>query len=184
MWSNKRDLNQKSDQSSEYERTWRFYSHFSRKMVASSPKSLKKVPISLFFWTPTRFLIQIFFIGPDTSCSSWKYMIARHYSSLLVLTAHFQEFSSLFPYHQKGRKWRKMNSKDEQWRDIIDIHKVRCISGPINEADLWAQFFKGMDFHCSLWIYVISRHCCSLLLFFCHFTAKMWKWLKMSSNEQ
>ena len=67
-------------------------------------------------------------------------MIARHYSSLLVLTAHFPEFSSIFPHHQECRKWRKWRvrtSNDEQWRDIIDIHKVRCISGPIKK--IWIK---------------------------------------------
>ena len=113
IWSNKNDLDKKSCWSSEKERNWHFYlwfwwagDHFSRKMRV-------KTPSSLVFWTLIRFLIQICFIGPHKCYSLWNNMIARHYSSLLVLTAHFQEFSSLFPYHQKGKKWRKMTSKDE-----------------------------------------------------------------------
>ena len=46
-----------------------------------SPKRLK----SFVFRSPTRFLIQIFFIGPKIHCSLCKYMISHHYCSLLLI---------------------------------------------------------------------------------------------------
>ena len=55
-------------------------------------KKAKKSPISLVFWTPMRFLIQIFFIGPEIHCILWKHMISRHCCSLLLITAHFHDF--------------------------------------------------------------------------------------------
>ena len=71
----------------------RFY-HFFRffEETAVFTKKAKKSPISLVFWTLMRFLIQIFFIGPEIHCSLWKHMISRHCCSLLLITAHFHDF--------------------------------------------------------------------------------------------
>ena len=88
-----------------------------------SPKRQK----SLVFRTPTRFLIQIFFIGPQIHFNLWKYVIPRHYSSLLVLTSHFSSFSvipGMRKIEENSVKWTLVSSNDEKWWEIIHYHKV------------------------------------------------------------
>ena len=71
---------------------------------------------SFVFRTPTRFLIQIFFNGPQIHSTLSKYLISRHYSSLLLTTAHFSSFSTI-PGKWKNRgKFREMDSSKHQWR--------------------------------------------------------------------
>jgi len=73
----------------------------------------KKALISLVFRTPTRFLIQIFLIGPEKHYSLWKYLISRHYCSLLLITAHFSSFSAFPGVRKKRGKLLKMSSSEQ-----------------------------------------------------------------------
>ena len=73
---------------------------------------------SLFFRSPTRFLIQIFFIGPEILCSLWKYKISRYWCSLLVIFGDFHTFSGpimVKKWCDTNWKWRITSSNDEKW---------------------------------------------------------------------
>ena len=103
------------------------------KLVAFLRKTFLKMPIrnstcshvgwrfsptlqkSLVFRTPTRFLIQIFFIGPEKHYSLWKYMMFHHCCSLLLTTAHFSSFSAFPEVRKKRGKFLKMSSSEQQW---------------------------------------------------------------------
>ena len=54
--------------------------------------------------------------------------------------------------------------------------------------DFWSKSFL-LDWICSvvyefMWFFIITAHCCSLLLIFGHISAKCRKWAVTSSNEQ
>ena len=74
--------------------------------------------------TQTRFLIQIFFIGPEIHYILRISKISRHCSSLLVLTRHFSSFSAFLVVRKKRGKFLKMSSKDEQWRVMTSNHII------------------------------------------------------------
>ena len=81
-------------------------------------ENTKNAKNRLFFRSPTRFLIQIFFIGPEILCSLWKYKISRHWCSLLLVTRHFQSFYTIFRSHNSQKVvWHqlKMTSNEQQW---------------------------------------------------------------------
>ena len=95
---------------------------------------------SFVFRTPTRFLIQIFFIGPEKHFNLWKYVITRHYSSLLVLTSHFSSFSvipGMRKIEENSVKWTLVSSNDEQWRATVYFYKLQGYSGPIKK--IWVK---------------------------------------------
>ena len=143
FWSNKKDLNQKSHRSSESERNWRIFCVFGEKLSSLHQKPQEKVRISLVFWTPVRYLIQIFFIRPEIHCSLRKYMISLHYSSLLAFFSHCHFLDC---YDQKIpemiRKWRVRTSNDEDWREIKFIRKQKRISSPIK--NVWIKNVVGL----------------------------------------
>ena len=77
-----------------------------------SPKN-RKMQKNSVFRSPTRFLIQTFFIGLEILCSLWIYMISRHCSSLLVLYSSFSRHFLDCQNPENPRNEGKMTSKDE-----------------------------------------------------------------------
>ena len=118
-WSNKKDLNGNRRRNSENDGFENALADVRWNTLGGdfSPKRQK----SFVLRTQTRFLIQIFFIGPEIHCSLWKYMICHHYSSLLLTTAHFGEFSAFLWVRKNRGKFPKM-SRSEQYR--IDPNTV------------------------------------------------------------
>ena len=101
---------------------------------------------SFVFRTPTRFLIQIFFIGPEKHFNLWKYVIPRHYSSLLVLTSHFSSFSvipGMRKIEENSVKWTLVSSNDEQWRATVYFYKLQGYSGPIKK--IWVKNISRVE---------------------------------------
>ena len=101
---------------------------------------------SFVFRTPTRFLIQIFFIGPEMHFNLWKYVNPRHYSSLLVLTSHFSSFSvipGMRKIEENSVKWTLVSSNDEQWRATVYFYKLQGYSGPIKK--IWVKNISRVE---------------------------------------
>ena len=121
-WSNKKDLNGNRRRNSENDGFENALADVRWNTLGGdfSPKRQK----SFVLRTQTRFLIQIFFIGPEIHYTLRIYMISRHCSSLLVLTRHFSSFSAFLVVRKKRGKFLKMSSKDEQWRVMTSNHII------------------------------------------------------------
>ena len=121
-WSNKKDLNGNRRRNSENDGFENALADVRWNTLGGdfSPKRQK----SFVLRTQIRFLIQIFFIGPEIHYTLRIYMISRHCSSLLVLTRHFSSFSAFLVVRKKRGKFLKMSSKDEQWRVMTSNHII------------------------------------------------------------
>ncbi len=110
-WSNKKDLNGNRRRNSENDGFENALADFRWNTLGGdfSPKRQK----SFVLRTQTRFLIQIFFIGPEIHYTLRIYMISRHCSSLLVIFHHFLPFWGFGKSEGNSWKWAVRTSNDE-----------------------------------------------------------------------